>query len=291
MKYGWLFLSMGVTVTCSLNAHAAMRQYSATADASNWTVNKTNRLACTLQHEVPYYGDAIFSAAASKNKDLTFNFDMMVRPESYDFAGVQSVPPAWRAGQPARDLTTMKLLKKFDGELGNDSAWEMLTELEKGYFPTFYYKDWSNKVDYISVALSSVNFKQAYWAFLQCRDGLLPYSFEDIAFTVMNYKSASSELTKDSRKRLEMIGEYLKNDPEIATIEIAAFTDSYGGRSTNLELSKKRARAIKDYMVSLGVAETRIMTDGFGEKRHIADNATVIGRGKNRRVVIQLARQ
>ncbi|MFC3033960.1 OmpA family protein [Pseudoalteromonas fenneropenaei] len=274
----------------SLNTAAAMRQYSATADTSHWNVNKSKRLACELQHEVPYYGDAIFSVKASKNKDLNFNLDMVVRPESYQFAGVQSVPPAWRAGLPARDFATMKLLKKFDGELGNANAWEMLTELEKGNFPTFYYKDWQNSVDQVSVALSSVNFKQAYWAFLQCRDELLPYSFEDIAFTVMNYKSNSSELTKDSQKRLDMIGEYLKNDPEIAMIEISAYTDSYGGRETNLTLSKKRAKAIKDYMVALGVEEKRIDTEGFGEKRHIADNETVIGRGKNRRVVIQLAR-
>ncbi|CCQ12448.1 Sodium-type flagellar protein MotY [Pseudoalteromonas luteoviolacea B = ATCC 29581] len=291
MKYSWLFLVSGVSIASSFFATASMRQYAATADTSHWTVNKVNRLSCSLQHEVPYYGDALFSVKASKNKDLTFNFDMMVRPESYDFAGVQSVPPSWRAGKPVRDLTSMKLLKKFDGELGNDSAWEMLTELEKGYFPTFYYKDWANKVDYISVALSSVNFKQAYWAFLQCRDMLLPYSFEDIAFTVMNYKKNSSELTRESRKRLEMIGEYLKNDPEIAMIEIAAYTDSYGGRAINMELSQRRAKAIKEYMVSMGVDESRILADGFGEKRHIADNDTVIGREKNRRVVIQLARQ
>jgi outer membrane protein OmpA-like peptidoglycan-associated protein len=291
VKYVWALAITGMAMACSLDSEASMRQYSASADNSKWLVAKTNRLACDLTHEVPFYGEAIFSARASKNKDLTFNFDMVVRPESYDFAGVQSVPPAWRAGQPARDLTTMKLLKKFDGELGNDSSWEMLTELEKGYFPTFYYKDWSNSVDHISVALSSVNFKQAYWSFLQCRDNMLPYSFEDIAFTVMNYQKNSSELTKDSRKRLEMIGEYLKNDPDIATIEIAAYTDSYGGRSINMELSKKRARAIKEYMVAMGVAENRIIADGFGEKRHIADNDTVIGREKNRRVVIQLARQ
>lgn len=267
-----------------------MRQYAADADTSHWNVDKTSRLSCALNHEVPYYGEAIFSANASKNKNLTFNLDMMIRPETYDFAGLESVPPAWRAGKPARKIGQMKLLKKFDGELTNDVAWELLSELEKGFFPTFYYQDWQNDVDRIAVSLSSVNFKQAYWAFLQCRDNLLPFSFEDIAFTVMNYKKNSSELTKSSRKRLDMIGEYLNNDPNIEQIYISAYSDSYGGRNTNLVLSKKRAEAIKAYMAELGVAENKIITDGFGEKRHIATNENAIGRGKNRRVVIQISK-
>ena len=290
MKYKAYLFGLGLLFVDIGFADAAMRQYSANADSSNWDVNKTKRLSCALHHEIPYYGEAIFNVVASKNKDLTFNLDMIVRPETYDFAGLQSVPPQWRAGVPVRDISKMQLLKKFDGELNNDVSWEMLTELEKGFHPTFYYKDWQNSADRISVALSSVNFRQAYWAFLQCRDNLLPYSFEDIAFTVMNYKKNSSDLTKSSRKRLEMIGEYLKNDDNIESIFISAYTDSYGGRWINMELSKKRAKAIKDYMASMGVPADKIQIEGFGEKRHVQPNDNAIGRGKNRRVVIQIAK-
>ena len=105
----------------------------------------------------------------------------------------------------------------------------------------------------------------------------------------MNYKKNSSELTKSSRKRLDMIGEYLNNDPNIEQIYISAYSDSYGGRNTN-GIVKKRAEAIKAYMAELGVAENKIITDGFGEKRHIATNENAIGRGKNRRVVIQISK-
>ncbi|OHU95911.1 hypothetical protein BIW53_08845 [Pseudoalteromonas byunsanensis] len=281
---------VGVLMVVMSQPQAAMRQYSADADSSHWAVDKKARLECSLNHEVPYYGEAVFSVTASKNKDLTFNLDMVVRPETYAFAGLQSVPPVWRAGVPARDIGQMQLLKKFDGELDNVLSWEMLSELEKGYFPTFYYKDWQNSQDQISVALSSVNFKQAYWAFLQCRDNLLAYSFEDISFTVMNYKKNSSELTKSSRKRLDMIGEYLNNDPNIESIYISAYTDSHGGRWPNLELSRRRAEAIKEYITAKGVAAERIVTEGLGEKRHVAPNDNEIGRNRNRRVVIQISR-
>jgi outer membrane protein OmpA-like peptidoglycan-associated protein len=267
-----------------------MRQYTANQDNSNWNLVKTTRLQCQLNHEVPYYGEAVFKASASKNKDLTFNLDMVVRPENYAIAGLKAVPPSWRAGRPARDIADMKLLKKFDGELGNKTAWEMLTELEKGNQPTFYYQDWQNSADKIAVGMSNVNFKQAYWAFLQCRDELLPYNFEDISFTIMNYESNSSKLTKSSQQRLDKIAEYLKNDPSIESISIASYTDSYGGRWNNLDLSRTRAKAIKDYMVGLGVDETKVVTEGFGEKRFVDTNDNILGRDKNRRLVIQIAK-
>lgn len=291
MKLKLLLMSVSISsALLSVSAHAAMRNYSANQDSSNWEVVKTTRLQCQLNHEVPYYGEAIFKASASKNKNLTFNLDMVVRPENYAIAGLKAVPPSWRSGLPARDIANMKLLKKFDGELGNQTAWEMLTELEKGFYPTFYYQDWQNSADKIAVGISSVNFKQAYWAFLQCRDELLPYSFEDISFTVMNYQSNSSKLTKSSQQRLDKIAEYLKNDSTIKSISIDSYTDSYGGRWNNLDLSRKRAKAIKDYMVSLGVDENKVKTTGFGEKRFVDTNDNILGRDKNRRLVIQIAK-
>ncbi|MEM6983997.1 MAG: OmpA family protein [Pseudomonadota bacterium] len=291
MKCKLLFISLGISsVLYSLNTTAAMRQYTANQDNSNWNLVKTTRLQCQLNHEVPYYGEAIFKASASKNKDLTFNLDMVVRPENYAIAGLKAVPPSWRAGRPARDIADMKLLKKFDGELGNKTAWEMLTELEKGNQPTFYYQDWQNSADKIAVGMSNINFKQAYWAFLQCRDELLPYNFEDISFTIMNYESNSSKLTKSSQQRLDKIAEYLKNDPSIESISIASYTDSYGGRWNNLDLSRKRAKEIKDYMVGLGVDEAKVVTEGFGEKRFVDTNDNILGRDKNRRLVIQIAK-
>lgn len=289
MKYKLLFISLSISaVLYSTHSQAAMRQYTATQDNSNWEVVKTTRLQCQLNHEVPYYGEAIFKASASKNKNLTFNLDMVVRPDNYAIAGLKAVPPSWRAGLPARDIANMKLLKKLDGELGNKTAWEMLSELEKGYYPTFYYQDWQNSADKIAVGISSVNFKQAYWAFLQCRDELLPYSFEDISFTVMNYQSNSSKLTKSSQQRLDKIAEYLKNDASIESISIDSYTDSYGGRWNNLDLSRKRAKTIKDYMVSLGVDEAKVQTTGLGEKRFVDNNDNILGRDKNRRLIIQI---
>jgi outer membrane protein OmpA-like peptidoglycan-associated protein len=276
------------TLLCSGAAHSAMRSYGASLEKSTWQVDKTTKISCRLSHEIPRFGTAVFATSASKSKPVNFVLDALVQPENYAMASVTSVPPSWRGGEAATPLINMKLLKQFDSELTNQNAWLLLAELEKGNRPTFHYQDWQNTQDTLNIALNSVNFKNAYDSFLACRDAMLPFAFEDIAYTVMRYESNSSELTKESKKRLEKIGQYIQADPNIESVVINAYTDSYGGRYNNQVLSQKRAEAISNFMKEKGLADARIITEGFGEKRHVATNNTVIGRSKNRRVVIQI---
>lgn len=281
-------LCVGLSLSAVFSSQAALRSYGAVESNAKWNTPESSRLSCQLEHDIPRFGKAKFLSTASKDKPLHFTLDMLIKPEGYDVADVLSVPPVWKAGNPARSLFDANLLKQFDTELDSKASWLLLTELEKGNVPTFYYQDWHNNQDKIKVELSSVNFRNQYLSFLECRDALLPFSFDDIAYTVMRYESNSSELTRDSKKRLEKIGLYLENDPTIDSVVITAYTDSYGGRYINQQLSEKRAEAIKTYMTEKGIAAEKIMTQGFGERRHVATNNTIIGRGKNRRVVIQI---
>ncbi len=289
MKYT-LLIGLPLLLTMSLPTLGAMRDYGASADTASWNTQQSNQLACQLTHTIPNFGEAYFTTRASKSKPLQFTLDMLVQPDGYDLAGVYAVPPVWKPGQSARTLTNMKLLKQFDSELDSASSWLLLSELEKGNFPTFHYQDWQNKADQIKVFLSSVRFRENYVKFLQCRDQMLPFSFDDIAYTVMTYQSNSSELTRESKKRLDKIGLYLKNDPEVESVYIASYTDSYGGRYKNQSLSEQRAKQVKAYMIEQGVEGNRITVEGFGEKRHVATNNNILGRNKNRRVVIQITK-
>jgi OOP family OmpA-OmpF porin len=67
-------------------------------------------------------------------------------------------------------------------------------------------------------------------------------------------------------------------------ILIEGHTDAIGSEEYNLILSKKRAQAVLDFMVSQGVAADRLSSEGYGESRPVADNETEEGRQKNRRV-------
>jgi len=65
-------------------------------------------------------------------------------------------------------------------------------------------------------------------------------------------------------------------------------TDSIGSDAYNQKLSMRRATAVKDYLVSKGIAANRIYTEGKGEKQPVASNNTKDGRAKNRRVDIEV---
>jgi len=268
--------------------NAGMRQYRADLDESKWQLTNESRLECTLSHQIPNYGEAKFYSTANRRTNMEFEFDMLRVPDNYSLAEVRSVAPQWRPGLNGRQLANMKLHKQFSPGLPKKVAWTMLTELEQGMSPTFYYDDWYSDEDKISVGLSTAKFQQAYKKFVGCIGNLLNYNFDDIAYTVLNYQFGSDKLTKASRKRINMITEYLSLDPDLELVLIDGYSDSYGPRNANLKMSEKRANQIKKYFVESGIDPLRIAAKGYGEKRHVASNGTVIGRAKNRRVVIRM---
>jgi outer membrane protein OmpA-like peptidoglycan-associated protein len=70
---------------------------------------------------------------------------------------------------------------------------------------------------------------------------------------------------------------------------IEGHTDSIGSETYNMELSIRRASAVRDLLLQRGVAATRLETVGFGETIPIASNDTEAGRLQNRRVEIKIA--
>jgi outer membrane protein OmpA-like peptidoglycan-associated protein len=67
-------------------------------------------------------------------------------------------------------------------------------------------------------------------------------------------------------------------------LQIAGFSDNTGGAALNMALSKKRAEAVRSYLVRHGVPATALTVAAFGEANPIADNATAAGRKLNRRI-------
>jgi outer membrane protein OmpA-like peptidoglycan-associated protein len=68
-------------------------------------------------------------------------------------------------------------------------------------------------------------------------------------------------------------------------IEIAGHTDSIGPKAYNLDLSQRRANAVKDFLVNKGIDARRINAEGYGEERPLASNDDELeGREINRRV-------
>lgn len=272
----------------TLSTQASIRQYSADLGNSKWELSNNSRLQCSLTHNIPNYGQATFFSRASREINMEFELDMMRLPDTYALAELRSEAPSWRPGVNGHILAKMKLHKQYSPSLPKKVAWTMLNELAQGMSPTFYYNDWYSDTDKISVGLSTAKFSGAYQEFVSCIGNLLTYNFDDIAYTVLHYQSNSDNLTKSSIKRMSMITEYLALDPSLELVLIDAYSDSYGGRDTNQRLSVKRANKIREFFVKSGIETSRIEAKGYGEKRHIASNDTVLGREENRRVVVRM---
>ncbi len=72
------------------------------------------------------------------------------------------------------------------------------------------------------------------------------------------------------------------------TMRVSGHTDSTGSRSYNQTLSEQRARSVADYLVSRGVASSRMLVQGLGPDQPIADNSSDSGRAQNRRVELYI---
>jgi len=95
----------------------------------------------------------------------------------------------------------------------------------------------------------------------------------------------SAVLQPGYQTTLRKIADVLNSYPE-STATITGFTDSTGSESYNLDLSKRRAEAVRTVLINDGVAANRLTAQGRGKADPIGDNATEAGRQMNRRVEI-----
>jgi hypothetical protein len=92
-----------------------------------------------------------------------------------------------------------------------------------------------------------------------------------------------ANLTQKAESLLDRAVSFLQKNSQYH-VEIQGHTDSTGPLAWNMELSKRRAEAVKKYLVSKGVAADRLTTKGFGPHEPIVPNDTAANRAKNRRV-------
>lgn len=94
-------------------------------------------------------------------------------------------------------------------------------------------------------------------------------------------------ITKESLPIVDEIVVTMLNNPEVK-LEISGHTCDMGSDSYNLKLSKRRAQAVVDYLISKGVAAQRLTFEGFGETKPLNSNANIAERQQNRRVEVKV---
>ena len=104
------------------------------------------------------------------------------------------------------------------------------------------------------------------------------------------FPANSSQLFgKKTKDVLEQIKSVLLENPK-GNILIQGYTSSDGGEDYNIDLSRRRAEAVLEYLVDLGVPPIRLEVEGYGELDPLEDNSNPKGRAMNRRVQFKAKR-
>jgi len=101
------------------------------------------------------------------------------------------------------------------------------------------------------------------------------------------FSSGQTQLVEGGLSSLEEVVDLLQTEPD-KKIRVEGHTDSLGDAEANLQLSEQRAQAVREALISLGVAAERVTALGMGEDFPIASNEDEAGRARNRRVDVIL---
>ena len=99
----------------------------------------------------------------------------------------------------------------------------------------------------------------------------------------IQFETGKDIIKKASYPILNAIANVMLENPTYL-LTINGYTDNVGNDNSNQILSEKRATSVKKYLISKGVVEERMTSNGFGENNPIGDNKTSKGRTLNRRV-------
>ncbi len=139
----------------------------------------------------------------------------------------------------------------------------------------------------MKIDVAAGGFVDSLAAFLASKDAAVGRSF---TFDDLHFETGSATLTAASDRQLDSLAAVLKAYGDVA-VNVAGYTDNTGDAAANKRLSADRAAAVKQALVSKGIAATRITDEGFGEEKPIASNDTEDGRSKNRRVELVVVKR
>jgi outer membrane protein OmpA-like peptidoglycan-associated protein len=118
----------------------------------------------------------------------------------------------------------------------------------------------------------------------ETRRGLV-LTLGDVLFT-----SGKADLLPGAQRTIAKLAQFLEENPERKVL-IEGHTDNIGSTTYNLDLSLRRAQAVKEALVEKGVDPERIVAQGYGEIYPVASNSDAAGRQRNRRVEIVILKE
>ena len=258
-------------------------------DQTQWEL-EASKFVCKLSHRIPDFGTAAFEHRAGEELEFVISSPQAELLGSETL--VMAEAPPWYPGQSTRRIGVIRdAVDSKSFRLAPPLAKDILTTLYQGQSPALTNKRWYGTRTAVKVAISSANFQQAYGNYQNCVSELLPVNFQQVARSAVLFPSAQWRLSDSTRKRLDLVAMYVKNDPAVNGIFVDGHSDNLGRRLANRDLSRQRAEAVTRYLAKIGISEDMITTRYHGERYPVVKNSNAKNRARNRRVTVRLERE
>jgi K(+)-stimulated pyrophosphate-energized sodium pump len=109
-------------------------------------------------------------------------------------------------------------------------------------------------------------------------------------FKELNFESGSATIDAATLKEVGNIYEIMNAYPAVH-IKVGGYTDNTGTSGGNLQLATERASAVKTVLIQKGIDQSRVESEGYGEKHSVASNDTDEGREQNRRIAVSVRKK
>jgi len=151
-----------------------------------------------------------------------------------------------------------------------------------------------NQVDVVDIASLQINFSFGGGSIMAIRRARFAESTPDFSQTILSsgkfvthgilFDTDSDSVKPESAAVIQQIAKGLQQNTDLK-VEIDGHTDSTGAAAHNMDLSKRRAEAVKNILVSqFSIEAGRLTTAGFGSSKPLDSNNTAAGKAQNRRV-------
>lgn len=166
----------------------------------------------------------------------------------------------------------------------SDSAGKFKIKLPNGSEYQIKIKSFNQEMNYTAVNIADADYDMEFDMNISYE---LPktYTLKDVHFDTNR-----ATIKKGSYKSLNDLAEFMLIK-KILKIELAGHTDSEGDADKNLDLSQRRAEAVRNYLIQKGVPSNRLTAVGYGETQPVASNSSEEGKSLNRRTEVRIIEQ
>jgi outer membrane protein OmpA-like peptidoglycan-associated protein len=274
-----LFATLGQSE--QLNAQT----YSASFNESEWSA-KSGAFACSLSHTIPGFGSARFVRKTGGSEFLE------LKPDASIVLGgamkIEAVPPVWRVDAAATSLGQVQVPQGQPLRVPATQISTISAVLEQGTNVVFGSTKMDANGNSLRVALEANRFKPAFDRYRACVGALIPYTFDQIARTLINYAPDAEDLSPSAKAQLDKILRYSKADPGVIGVLVDAHSDKLPTPEEGAAASQRQAELVTDYLIDKGMPANIITTRWHGDKFPIASNQNKAGQAKNRRITVRM---